>query len=118
MITSPVIVCPRLIWKLGRRRLTTVGFKTCPVSPIFPIQEKIIYSFEYLTRKTFYLSIPDMEQCGIPRMIKNGDFILSSTNGKLVALYSCYHGFKLKGAAAVVCQGNQWSDQPPQCTGT
>nr|XP_040054956.1 LOW QUALITY PROTEIN: thyroid peroxidase [Gasterosteus aculeatus aculeatus] len=59
----------------------------------------------------------DMEQCGIPRMIKNGDFILSSTNGKLVALYSCYHGFKLKGAAAVVCQGNQWSDQPPQCTG-
>ncbi|XP_062413286.1 thyroid peroxidase [Pungitius pungitius] len=59
----------------------------------------------------------DMEQCGIPRTIKNGDFILSPTNGKLVALYSCYHGFKLKGAAAVVCQGNQWSDQPPQCTG-
>ncbi|KAM8915940.1 thyroid peroxidase [Spinachia spinachia] len=58
-----------------------------------------------------------MEQCGVPRTIKNGDFILSSTNGKPVALYSCYHGFKLKGAAAVVCQGNQWSDQPPQCTG-
>ncbi|XP_068574237.1 thyroid peroxidase-like [Cebidichthys violaceus] len=59
----------------------------------------------------------DLEQCGIPRMIQNGDFILSSTNGKLVALYSCYHGFKLKGAAAIVCEGNQWSDQPPQCTG-
>ncbi|XP_037652272.1 thyroid peroxidase [Sebastes umbrosus] len=59
----------------------------------------------------------DVEQCGTPRKIKNGDFILSSTNGKLVALYSCYHGFKLKGAAAIVCEGNRWSDQPPQCTG-
>ncbi|XP_044231397.1 thyroid peroxidase [Thunnus albacares] len=59
----------------------------------------------------------DLEQCGSPRKIKNGDFILSSTSGKLVALYSCYHGFKLKGAAAIVCEGNQWSDQPPQCTG-
>ncbi|XP_042356758.1 thyroid peroxidase [Plectropomus leopardus] len=60
----------------------------------------------------------DLEQCGTPRKIKNGDFILSSTYGKLVALYSCYHGFKLKGAAAIVCEGNRWSDQPPQCTGT
>uniref|UniRef100_A0A8C4D7C8 Sushi domain-containing protein n=1 Tax=Dicentrarchus labrax TaxID=13489 RepID=A0A8C4D7C8_DICLA len=60
----------------------------------------------------------DLEQCGTPRKIKNGDFILSSTSGKLVAQYSCYHGFKLKGAAAIVCEGNQWSDQPPQCTGT
>ncbi|XP_034419358.1 thyroid peroxidase [Cyclopterus lumpus] len=59
----------------------------------------------------------DLEQCGTPRMIKNGDFILSSTNGKLVALYSCYHGFKLKGAAAIVCEGYHWSDQSPQCTG-
>ncbi|XP_029316795.1 thyroid peroxidase [Cottoperca gobio] len=60
----------------------------------------------------------DLEQCGTPRRIKNGDFILSNTYGKLVALYSCYHGFKLKGAAAIVCEGNQWSNQPPQCTGT
>nr|XP_046269407.1 thyroid peroxidase-like [Scatophagus argus] len=59
----------------------------------------------------------DLEQCGTPRTIRNGDFILSSTSGKLVAQYSCYHGFKLKGAAAIVCEGNRWSDQPPQCTG-
>lgn len=59
----------------------------------------------------------DLEQCGTPRKIKNGDFILSSTSGKLVAEYSCYHGFKLKGAAAIDCEGNRWSDQPPQCTG-
>ncbi|XP_078031505.1 thyroid peroxidase, partial [Epinephelus lanceolatus] len=59
----------------------------------------------------------DLKQCGTPRKIKNGDFILSSSYGKLVALYSCYHGFKLKGAAAIVCEGNRWSDQPPQCTG-
>uniref|UniRef100_A0A8C2ZC74 Thyroid peroxidase n=1 Tax=Cyclopterus lumpus TaxID=8103 RepID=A0A8C2ZC74_CYCLU len=58
----------------------------------------------------------EKKQCGTPRMIKNGDFILSSTNGKLVALYSCYHGFKLKGAAAIVCEGYHWSDQSPQCT--
>ncbi|XP_071327314.1 thyroid peroxidase [Trachinotus anak] len=59
----------------------------------------------------------DLKQCGSPAKIKNGDFILSSTSGKLVALYSCYHGFKLKGAAAILCEGNQWRDQPPQCTG-
>ncbi|KAK1894001.1 Thyroid peroxidase [Dissostichus eleginoides] len=60
----------------------------------------------------------DLVQCGTPRQIKNGDFILSSISGKLVALYSCYHGFKLKGAAAIICEENRWSNQPPQCTGT
>lgn len=59
---------------------------------------------------------PDLKRCGSPREIQNGDFILSSVSGKVVALYSCYHGFKLKGAAAMVCEGTQWSDQPPQCT--
>nr|XP_020464352.1 thyroid peroxidase [Monopterus albus] len=59
----------------------------------------------------------DSERCTSPAKIKNGDFILSSTSGKLVALYSCYHGFKLKGTAAVVCEGNRWGGQPPQCTG-
>uniref|UniRef100_A0A4W6FCB5 Thyroid peroxidase n=1 Tax=Lates calcarifer TaxID=8187 RepID=A0A4W6FCB5_LATCA len=50
----------------------------------------------------------DLQQCGSPATIKNGDFILSSTSGKLVALYSCYHGFKLEGAAVIVCEGNGW----------
>ncbi|XP_068195373.1 thyroid peroxidase [Antennarius striatus] len=59
----------------------------------------------------------DLEQCGTPRAIKNGDFILSSASDKLVAHYSCYHGFKLKGATTIVCEGNRWSDQPPQCAG-
>lgn len=48
-------------------------------------------------------------------MIENGDFILSSASGKLVARYSCYHGFMLAGAATIVCEGAEWSDQPPQC---
>lgn len=50
-------------------------------------------------------------------MIKNGDFFLSSTSGKLVALYSCYHGYILKGASEIVCEGNQWNGLPPECTG-
>ena len=66
-----------------------------------------------LTWKTF----PDLQQCGSPTEIRNGDFILSSAAGKLVALYSCYHGFQLKGAAALACEGNQWSDEAPQCKG-
>ncbi|XP_071400806.1 thyroid peroxidase [Centroberyx affinis] len=57
----------------------------------------------------------ELQLCGPPRKIKNGDFILSSTPGKLVAQYSCYHGFSLKGAAVIVCKGNRWIDQPPQC---
>lgn len=48
-------------------------------------------------------------------MVDNGDFILSSTSGKLVAHYSCYHGFQLRGAAAIVCEGTRWSDQAPRC---
>lgn len=67
--------------------------------------------------KTCNRVIPDLECCGAPGAIKNGDYILSSTSGKLVAHYTCYHGFKLKGAAAIVCEGHQWSDQPPQCSG-
>ncbi|KAM9354891.1 thyroid peroxidase [Pholidichthys leucotaenia] len=59
----------------------------------------------------------ELQQCGSPRKIKNGDFILSSTSGKLAAQYSCYHGFKLEGAAVIVCEGDRWSDQPPQCIG-
>nr|XP_019940342.1 PREDICTED: thyroid peroxidase [Paralichthys olivaceus] len=59
----------------------------------------------------------ELEQCGTPTKINNGDFILSSASGKLVALYSCYHGFQLKGAPALVCEGNRWSDPAPQCKG-
>ncbi|XP_030574321.1 thyroid peroxidase [Archocentrus centrarchus] len=59
----------------------------------------------------------DLRRCGSPKQINNGEYILSSTSGRLVALYSCYHGFKLKGAVVIVCMGDRWSDQPPQCTG-
>lgn len=65
--------------------------------------------------KQLICSLPDLECCGSPGMIENGDFILASTSGKLVAYYSCYHGFQLTGAAAIVCEGAQWRDQPPQC---
>ncbi|XP_076017140.1 thyroid peroxidase [Genypterus blacodes] len=58
----------------------------------------------------------DLQVCGCLGKIEYGDYILTSKQGKLVALYSCYHGFQLKGPAAIVCEGNQWSDQPPQCT--
>ncbi|XP_042070084.1 thyroid peroxidase [Haplochromis burtoni] len=57
----------------------------------------------------------DLKRCGLPKQINNGDYILSSTSRKLVALYSCYHGFTLKGAAVIVCMGNRWCNQPPQC---
>ncbi|KAM9777648.1 thyroid peroxidase [Neosynchiropus ocellatus] len=59
---------------------------------------------------------PELERCGSPRLIANGDYILSTETGNLVALYSCYHGYKLKGAAALVCEGGRWKGQPPQCT--
>ncbi|XP_041828818.1 thyroid peroxidase isoform X2 [Melanotaenia boesemani] len=61
---------------------------------------------------------PELQQCSSPRRIMNGDYILSSKSGKLIALYSCYHGFKLEGAAEMVCDGNQWRGKPPHCTET
>lgn len=58
-----------------------------------------------------------LEVCSHPGIIKNGDFILSSASGRPVARYSCYHGFKLVGAATIVCEGDRWSQQPPRCAG-
>ncbi|XP_061651088.1 thyroid peroxidase isoform X2 [Phyllopteryx taeniolatus] len=57
----------------------------------------------------------DLRRCGSPGQIKNGDYELLSTSGKLVALYSCYHGFKLTGDALIACEGNQWSNKLPDC---
>ncbi|XP_029683404.1 thyroid peroxidase-like isoform X3 [Takifugu rubripes] len=57
----------------------------------------------------------ELKCCGRPGTVENGDFILSSTSGKLAAHYSCYHGFQLRGAAAIVCEGTRWSDPPPRC---
>ncbi|KAM6912777.1 thyroid peroxidase [Xenentodon cancila] len=58
----------------------------------------------------------DLKECGSPRRIKNGDFTLTAKSGKLIALYSCYHGFKLEGTVEMVCEGNQWSGETPHCT--
>lgn len=66
--------------------------------------------------KNFCCSLSDLQLCGSPRPIRNGDFIFSSQSGKLTVLYSCYHGFKLEGAAEIVCEGNQWSNEAPRCT--
>ncbi|XP_068608140.1 thyroid peroxidase [Brachionichthys hirsutus] len=59
----------------------------------------------------------DLERCGSPMAIENGDFVLSSASGKLVAHYSCYHGFNSIGATTIVCEGNRWNAQPPLCAG-
>lgn len=45
-----------------------------------------------------------------------GTFFFTSTSGKLVAQYSCYHGYILKGASEI-CEGNLWNGLPPECTG-
>lgn len=124
LITSLVILYHQWIWKPGERRRAEVGFRNCRATPspniwkITQINPLNLTVPLHINMKNFYHSIPDLEQCGTPREIQDGDFILSSTSGKLVAQYSCYHGFKLKGPSAIVCEGNRWSDQPPQCTGT
>ncbi|XP_077425824.1 thyroid peroxidase [Vanacampus margaritifer] len=57
----------------------------------------------------------DSRRCGSPGQIDNGDYVLFLLAGKLVALYSCYHGFKLTDDALITCEGNQWSDKLPHC---
>lgn len=60
--------------------------------------------------------LPDLESCGSPPQIENGDFILSSSSGRLTALYHCHHGYHLTGnAAAAVCEDSQWTDERPLC---
>ncbi|XP_030212959.1 thyroid peroxidase [Gadus morhua] len=53
--------------------------------------------------------------CDSPADIKNGDFLLFSSSGKLVAHYICYHGFRLKGTDKLECNESGWSDPPPEC---
>nr|XP_061798646.1 thyroid peroxidase-like [Nerophis lumbriciformis] len=57
----------------------------------------------------------DLKHCGSPSQIENGDYVLLSLPSKLVALYSCYHGFKLEGDATIDCEGHQWSNKFPNC---
>ncbi|XP_077395637.1 thyroid peroxidase [Festucalex cinctus] len=57
----------------------------------------------------------DLKRCGSPGQIDNGDYVLLSLAGKLVAQYSCYYGFKLTGDALITCEGSQWSDKLPHC---
>lgn len=109
--TSLVIVFPQLIWQRGERRGAQVWEKWRIPKLYTLLFLRCIYM------RIFYRHVAGLQVCGPPRTIKNGDFILSSTSGKPVARYSCYHGFKLKGAAAIVCEGNRWSDQPPRCAG-
>lgn len=90
--------------------------KMSPCSWRIPKLYRLLF-LQCIYMRIFYRRVAGLEICGPPRTIKNGDFILSSTSGKPVARYSCYHGFKLKGAAAIVCEGNRWSDQPPRCAG-
>ncbi|XP_043997944.1 thyroid peroxidase isoform X2 [Gambusia affinis] len=60
----------------------------------------------------------DLRLCGPPRPVDNGDFLFSSRSGKLTALYNCFHGFQLEGAAEAVCEGGVWSADPPRCSET
>ncbi|XP_049597258.1 thyroid peroxidase isoform X1 [Syngnathus scovelli] len=58
----------------------------------------------------------DLKRCGSPGQIDNGDYILLKLAGKLVTLYSCYHGFRLTGGDALIaCEGDQWSGKLPHC---
>ncbi|XP_036065893.1 thyroid peroxidase [Oryzias melastigma] len=58
----------------------------------------------------------DYELCGSPTRIHNGDYILTFNAGKVTALYSCYHGFMLEGAAEIICEKSEWHPEAPRCT--
>ncbi|KAM9316416.1 thyroid peroxidase [Gastrophryne carolinensis] len=51
--------------------------------------------------------------CGPLMKIENGDFVLCS---EAVIIYFCYSGYQLEGHEELVCQGNQWSTNPPFCS--
>ncbi|XP_048829891.1 thyroid peroxidase isoform X2 [Brienomyrus brachyistius] len=59
----------------------------------------------------------ELMPCGSPAELENGDFVFCSISGKLVAAYSCRHGYRLEGQEEILCTERGWSSQPPICKG-
>lgn len=65
----------------------------------------------------FFFEITELMPCGSPAELENGEFVFCSISGKLVAVYSCRHGYRLEGQEEVLCTESGWSSQAPICKG-
>ncbi|KAM5318229.1 thyroid peroxidase [Glossophaga mutica] len=59
---------------------------------------------------------PPGDTCGLPGRVENGDFVLCGEAGRRVLVYSCRHGFELRGPEQLTCTPQGWDSQPPVCT--
>ena len=57
------------------------------------------------------------DTCIFPEEVDNGNFVHCEESGKLVLVYSCFHGYKLQGQEQVTCTQNGWDSEPPVCKG-
>ncbi|XP_064364587.1 thyroid peroxidase [Dromaius novaehollandiae] len=57
----------------------------------------------------------EVETCGTPKSVENGDFVYCSEFGKSTVIYSCQYGFQLQGEEQLTCTSKGWDFQAPAC---
>uniref|UniRef100_A0A8C3WJG6 Thyroid peroxidase n=1 Tax=Catagonus wagneri TaxID=51154 RepID=A0A8C3WJG6_9CETA len=58
---------------------------------------------------------PPGDACGFPDPVENGGFLLCEELGKRVLVFSCRHGFRLRGPEQITCSPRGWDSPPPSC---
>ncbi|XP_023974729.1 thyroid peroxidase [Physeter macrocephalus] len=58
---------------------------------------------------------PPEDACGFPDKVEDGDFLLCEESGRRVLVFSCRHGFQLRGPEQIACTRRGWDSQPPVC---
>uniref|UniRef100_A0A8C4JPC1 Thyroid peroxidase n=1 Tax=Dromaius novaehollandiae TaxID=8790 RepID=A0A8C4JPC1_DRONO len=58
----------------------------------------------------------EVETCGTPKSVENGDFVYCSEFGKSTVIYSCQYGFQLQGEEQLTCTSKGWDFQAPLST--
>lgn len=57
------------------------------------------------------------DACGFPDPVEDGGFLLCEERGQRVLVFSCRHGFRLRGPAQITCTPRGWDSPPPLCKG-
>uniref|UniRef100_A0A286ZYA2 Thyroid peroxidase n=1 Tax=Sus scrofa TaxID=9823 RepID=A0A286ZYA2_PIG len=58
---------------------------------------------------------PPGDACGFPDPVEDGGFLLCEERGQRVLVFSCRHGFRLRGPAQITCTPRGWDSPPPLC---
>ena len=56
-----------------------------------------------------------IDLCGQLRAPRNGDITMITTNAQQVAIFSCDHGYTMRGSHVLKCNNGEWNSPQPTC---